>query len=217
MIKTSFSALRMPAAIENYERNPEDTSFYQKGNAILSIAMLIFGAGVILCKDLIVLLLGSKYYGAAQIIPFLMFEPIMYTISESTATGIAISKKTKYQLLVSICACLANFIGNIILTPRLGGQGAAASTAIAYILFCVLRIRLSNKGFYVNYHVKRFLLVTVVLFSFACYSANNGFSLLYICFFILIVLMTLLAYKEYVPETLSRVRKVVGRIVGNKN
>lgn len=209
VVKTSFTALWMPAAVEHYERNPDNRIFYQKGNAVISCIMIIMGAGVILCKDLIVLLLGSKYAGAATIIPFLMFEPIMYTISESTATGIVISKKSAYQVIVASGACILNLVGNVILTPRLGGQGAALSTAIAYMLFFVLRTRLANRVFSVEYHLKRFAVLTMLLFVFACYGSQTTFSWMYVLFFGAICTMTFLAYRKYVLEIIRKAKHIV--------
>ena len=203
VVKTSFTALWMPSAVDHYEHNSEDKSFYQKGNAIISCVMIIFGAGVVLCKDLIVLLLGNKYAGAAAIIPFLMFEPIMYTVSESTATGIAISKKSGYQLIVASSSCMLNLLGNTLLTPRLGGQGAALSTAIAYILFFVLRTGLANRVFHIDYHMKRFAALTTALFAFACYGSQTTFSWEYILFFVAILTMALFAYRGYVSDIIG--------------
>lgn len=209
VVKTSFTALWMPAAVEHYERNPENRIFYQKGNAVISCIMIIMGAGVVLCKDLIVLLLGNKYAGAAAIIPFLMFEPIMYTISESTATGIVISKKSGYQVIVASGACILNLVGNMILTPRWGGQGAALSTAIAYILFFILRTRLSNRVFWVEYHLKRFALLTMVLFVFACYGSQSTFSWMYVLFFGAICTMSFLWYRKYMLEIIRKAKHIV--------
>lgn len=212
IVKTSFTALWMPSAVEHYERDADNTLFYQKGNAIISCVMIVFGAGVILCKDFIVLLLGSEYSGAAAIIPFLMFEPIMYTISESTATGIAISKKSGYQVIVSAGACILNLIGNMLLTPSLGGRGAALSTAIAYILFFALRTGLANRVFFVEYHLKRFALLVAMLFAFAYYGSLTVFSWKYLVFFGAICAMTMLAYREYVSDIVKMVKSFLQRI-----
>ena len=212
IVKTTFTALWMPSAVEHYERDAGNKVFYQKGNAIISCLMIIFGAGVILCKDLIVLLLGDEYSGAAAIIPLLMFEPIMYTISESTATGIAISKKSGYQVIVSGGACILNLVGNMVLTPCLGGRGAALSTALAYILFFVLRTRLANRAFFVEYHLRRFAILVVMLFAFAVYGSLTAFSWKYLVFFTAICGITLLVYREYVLEILSMAKRFFYRI-----
>jgi len=199
IIRTSFNTLWMPSAIEHYEKNPEDISFFQKGNALISILMIVFGAIVILSKDLFVLLLGNKYQAASSILPLLMFEPIMYTISETTAIGFIVQKKTHYQIVVAGVSCIVNLIGNLLLTPRMGPQGAALSTGISYIVFFVLRTVMANKIFYVDYNLKSFISALIVLAAFGFYGSNNDFSWIQVIMFIVVIAVTIVAYyKEFV-------------------
>lgn len=196
IVRTSFNAIWMPAAVEHYERNPEDKTFYQKGNAFISILMLSFGAAVILCKDLFVMLLGSKYQAASMVVPYLMFEPIMYTISETTATGIVVQKKTIYQVVVAGASCLVNFIGNWLLVPRMGVQGAAISTGLSYVVFFVLRTALANRVFYVNYRLPNFFVSVAALFAFAVYGGDHRFSWIQIFMFLGVMAVIVIAYRK---------------------
>lgn len=215
IIKTSFSALWMPAAIEHYEKHPEDQEFYKKGNAFVTILMVIFGAGIILCKDLIVMLLGPKYQTASLILPFLMFEPIMYTISETTATGIAVQKKTLYQVVVAGGACIVNFFGNLWLTPLMGAQGAAISTGISYVVFFALRTAMANRVFKVNYRMKSFSLVIATLFIFAVYGSSHAFSVIQLLMFFGVIGVVAVAYNKdfvYAMQTgIKFVKKILSR------
>lgn len=176
VLRTSFNALWIPSAVEHYEHDPNDRSYYQRGNACISVLMLSFGAVIVLCKDLFVLLLGQDYQAASQVLPYLMFEPILYTISETTVTGIVISKKSSYQVLAAAGACLVNFLGNWWLTPLLGPQGAALSTCVSYVVFFMLRTALANRVFYVDYQLPRFAIALIALLLFAAYSSNHSFS-----------------------------------------
>lgn len=176
VVRTTFNGIWMPAAVGHYEKNPEDKRFYQQGNALISVVMLTFGAGVVLFKDLFVLLLGKEYQAASMILPYLMFEPIMYTISETTATGMVVQKKPVYQVIVAGGSCVANFIGNWILTPLMGPQGAALSTGVAYIVFFTLRTVLSNRVFYVRYRLSGFAVAVAALMAFAVYGSNHSFT-----------------------------------------
>lgn len=209
IVRTSFNALWMPSAVEHYEKNKEDVSFYQRGNEFISLLMLSFGAGLILFKDLFVLLLGSKYQAASQIIPFLMFEPIMYTISETTATGIVVQKKSKYQMIVAGGSCIINFIGNIVLTPVLGPMGAAISTGISYIVFFSLRTYLANKVFYVSYKLKEFFIAVFILFLFAIYGSNNYFDYVQILIFIVYIMLLCVLYKDILIDAIRLIKKKV--------
>ena len=77
IIQSTFNTLWAPKAIEHYESNPDDKQFYVRMNQIITVLMFAFGASVLVCKDIFVLMLGEKYRAASAIIPFLMFNPIL--------------------------------------------------------------------------------------------------------------------------------------------
>lgn len=212
IVRTSFNALWMPSAIEHYEQDNSDKSFYQKGNAFVVILLVTIGAGVILLKDLFVLLLGPEYQAAAEVIPFLMFEPIMYTISETTTTGMVIQKKSSYQILVASGSFIVNFVGNWILTPLMGPRGAAISTGISYIVFFALRTGLSNKVFYVDYHLKKFSVVILALFAYSWYGSTHSFSLIQVAAFVAIIVVMCILYRQYLAEAVSYGKELIEKI-----
>lgn len=203
IVRTSFNTIWMPAAVDHYEKNPEDKSFYRKGNTFISILMLCFGAAVVLLKDLFVLLLGSKYQDAAMIVPFLMLEPIMYTISETTATGIVVQKKSSYQVIVAAGSCIVNFFGNWLLTPIMGPQGAALSTGISYIVFFILRTGLSNRVFRVDYALPRFAVSVAALFAFAVYGSNHDFGWGTAALFFCVIAVIGVCYRKDIPALIK--------------
>lgn len=215
VVRTSFNAIWMPAAVAHYEQAPEDKSFYQRGNGFISLVMLSFGAVVVLCKDLFVMLLGSKYQAASAVVPYLMFEPILYTISETTATGIVVQKKPVYQIIVAGGSCLVNFIGNWLLVPVLGVQGAALSTGVSYVVFFSLRTLLANRVFYVNYRLPGFFVAVTALFLFAAYGSGHGFSIVQLFLFALVMGVIMLVYRGYIVELMrSGAALVKGRTKG---
>ena len=155
------------------------------------------------------MLLGHKYQEASQIIPFLMFEPIMYTISETTATGIVVQKKSKYQLMIAGVSCITNFFGNWLLTPLMGARGAALSTGISYIVFFVMRTLLANRVFYVDYNLKSFMVVSVALLLFAYYGSGHYFSVLQIFMFIGVLAVVMMCYRRYISDMLLYAKELI--------
>lgn len=193
VIQTAFNALWTPMAVEHYTKNPEDRSFYQRGNQIITVIMFFLGISLILVKDIFAVLLGEKYREAAYILPFLIFNPIMYTISETTVSGLVFMKKSKMQVVVALGACITNIIGNILLVPKLGSQGAAISTGVSYIVFFTLRTVLSNQYFYIDFRLKEFYMLTFAACAYAFYNTFQKFHIgsvigYLICMVILIVL-----------------------------
>lgn len=177
IIQTTFNSLWAPMSIKHYTNNKEDKTFYQKGNQIITIIMFFTGFSLILVKDVFVILLGEKYREASYILPFLIFNPIMLTISETTVSGLVFMKKSKLQVVVAVGACITNIIGNTVLVPIFGSKGAAISTGLSYMVFFTIRTVLSNRYFYVNFRLKAFYLMTAVLVIYALYNTFSRFNI----------------------------------------
>lgn len=182
IIQTTFNTLWSPMAVEHYSIDNLDKEFYQKGNQAITAVMFFLGVFLIMIKDIFVVLLGEKYREAANIIPFLTFNPIMYTISETTVNGLVFKKKSNMQVVVALGACITNIIGNMFLVPKLGCAGAAISTGLSYIMFFALRTFFSNKYFYVDYKLKKFYLLTTVMVMYALYNTFVKFNFLTVIF-----------------------------------
>nr|WP_296486058.1 oligosaccharide flippase family protein [uncultured Acetatifactor sp.] len=170
IIQTAFNAVWGPRQVEEYVNSPEDTTFIQTGNQIITAAMFFGGLSLIFAKDFFALLLGPKFREAAPILPFLVFNPIMYTISETTCSGIGISKKSYLNIMVGLGACIVNFLGNMILVPVIGTKGAAISTGISYFVFWALRTFFSNKYYYIEYKIYKFIVITFITMAYAGYN-----------------------------------------------
>jgi len=196
IIQTTFNTLWAPMAVEHYTKNPDDKAFYQKGNQIITVVMFFFGISLILVKDIFAVLLGEKYREAAYILPFLIFNPIMYTISETTVTGLVFKKKSKVQVIVAVGACLTNIIGNYFLVPRFECLGAAISTGISYIVFFSLRTYLSNKYFYIDFKLKKFYLLTTMVSLYALYNTFIVFNIGSVLGYVICVSLLTILYKD---------------------
>lgn len=203
LLQSTFNTLWTPLSVEHYSKNPEDRSFYQKAQAIITVLMFTFGLTIILFKDAFAIFLGRDYREAAYLIPFLAFHPIMYTISEVTVGGLIFKKKSKVQVIVSIVPCVANFIGNMILVPLYGGRGAAISTGMSYILFFAMRTRLSNKYYYIDYSMGRFALVSFISIVFAAYATFHSINFFLVCLYIFTIVVMFLLYRSTVMEMLN--------------
>ena len=209
IVQTSFNTLWAPMAVEHYSKDPNDKSLYYKGNQIITVIMFFIGLTLILFKDVFALLLGEKYREAAYILPFLIFNPIMYTISETTVNGLVFMKKSNYQVVVAIGACVANIIGNTVLVPKLGCKGAAISTGLSYIIFFTLRTVLSNKCFYVDFKLKRFYILTLLIVLYAGYSTFFSFGLYSIIGYAVCVASILIMYKPTVLFCFQYIYKTI--------
>lgn len=170
VLKISFSTFWTPVAYEKFEKDSDDILFFRYITLIVSFIMYLVAIGSIAGKDLIVMLLGSEYKQAAAIMPFLVFMPTLYTISETTVVGINFYKKTKWHIFIAGIACIINIIGNWLLVPNYGAIGASLSTAFSYIIFFTLRTQISSKFFKVNYPLVKMYTMIIVISVYATFS-----------------------------------------------
>jgi len=88
-------------------------------------------------------LLPTTYDSVQYLVTACMAAPLLYALSETTAVGIGIARRTSYSMAASFIAAAINFAGNYWLTPIYGAAGAATSTAFAFWVFLVCRTELS--------------------------------------------------------------------------
>lgn len=209
IIQNTFNTLWIPKAIDYYESNPDDRSFYIKMHKIITVIMFVFGSCVLLGKDVFVLLLGEKYRAASTVIPFLMFNPIMYTISETTVTGLYITKHTSSQVIITGVSAVVNLIGNIILIPILGSKGAAISTGLSYIVFFSMRTILSVHYFPVEFKLKKFYLLTAVFALGSWYHMFHSFDIVIVGIFFVMITVICLLYWDTVKYIINVLRQLI--------
>ena len=216
IVQSVFNTIWAPVQVEHFTQNPEDKEFYEKVNAYITIIMFGFGFVLVLLKDVIVYLLGSRYREASILIPFLVFHPIMYTISETTNTGIEFSKKSYLHIIVGVGACVINLIGNTALVPLIGSRGAAISTGMSYIVFWALRTILSYRYFKVNYHIVQFLCVTGAMIVFAFYSSFMPFSIYTVVMFLASLAILSMLYNHELKELARNGSKYISGFIQRK-
>lgn len=144
IFQQAFSTFWVPTAYR-WHKNNFPTEKFEKVSHILIFCMSLVFILIIMLKDIIIKILGENYSEATTIIPFLLFYPLMYTVSESTTLGIAFSRKTIYNLLISTLSAVVNYIGNFMLVGKYGALGASISTGVSYIVFFWLRTMISRK------------------------------------------------------------------------
>lgn len=214
IISTIFNTLWVPLAMEHYEKDPEEKSLYITGNEIITAIMFFFSSSLILFKDIIILLLGNNYKPAMYILPFLVFEPVMNTISETTVNGINFFKKSKMHIVITFTCCLVNLIGNMILIPIVGIKGAAISTGLSYILFFAMRTIISNRYYYVPFKLNKVVVLIIVNIIYAFINTFMDNLLLNILIYIINLILILILYKDLIKKGILILKK---QIIDMKN
>ncbi|MCJ7690322.1 MAG: oligosaccharide flippase family protein [Clostridiaceae bacterium] len=187
IMQQAFCLSWVPTALKWHREKVSNHKYVQVSETILTVMVMLFSF-IILFKDVIIRLLSSNYSSAANSVPFLLLFPIMYTISETTTLGISFSRKTYYNIVISLVAAVVNFIGNFILVPRLGAMGASISTGISYIVFFWMRTLIS-RSLWFKFDLRLYLANTFLMVTLASLSVtiNNIFINLLIVLLIIFI------------------------------
>ena len=109
-------------------------------------------------------LMLPKEYGAIKyLITACLIGPLFYTLSETTAVGITLARKTYLAMLASVVALIINGIGNYYLIPVYGAAGAASATAFSFWIFYIVRTEFSRIVWRQIPSSKSYLVITLIL------------------------------------------------------
>lgn len=108
--------------------------------AVIYFAVVISG----LFSWVIPYFLPEEYREVQILITICLIGPLFYTLSETTAVGITITRKTKFSMYASIISMIFGIVGCYLLVPILGASGAAISLAVSFWVFYLLRTTFSK-------------------------------------------------------------------------
>lgn len=174
ILQMAFSNFWIPVSMEMYEKNSETAreTFSRVFNLIAGV-LFIGGLSIVLFRDLIMLLFDEQYKDTGFVMPFLLFIPIMYTLSEVTVGGINYSNKTYYHLFIALFTAGLNYGLNFWLVPEYGARGAAIATGISYVALFYARTLVSSHFYPLKIsHTKILLSVAIVVAIFTLNAFN---------------------------------------------
>ena len=130
-----------------YQWVNEGSIDYQKIDRIseyvlTAIYFTVVGSGLL--SWIVPYFLPHEYERVQILLTLCLVGPLLYTLSETTAVGIAITRKTKFSMHASICAMIIGILGNYLLIPILGASGAAISLAVSFWIFYIIRTEFSR-------------------------------------------------------------------------
>ncbi len=144
---SAFSMAWTPHALKASLDDPNHRQLYSRCLtlwlfSLTSVAMLIHLFG----RECLMLLTPPAYWPAAELLPYVSTGLALFGTTYVTIIGMMISKKTQQLTLVAWGVAGLNIVLNLLLTPRFGAVGSAASTLVtysvlsAYYLFCAQRL-----------------------------------------------------------------------------
>ncbi|WP_051059419.1 lipopolysaccharide biosynthesis protein [Bhargavaea cecembensis] len=207
VIESAFTTFWAPVSFQRFQDSPLDFNFFSKISKALAFVLFFIAIIIILLKDLIIFLLGVDYNAAKVVIPFLVFMPIMYTLSETTVIGINFYKKTHWHILIALISCVFNIIGNALLVPDFGAVGAAISTGLSYIVFFSLRTHISLRYYKVDFGLKKVYFFIGLLTVFALVNIIWPLELFTYIFGVILIFMLCMFYKKEIVFIFGLINK----------
>lgn len=117
--------------------------------------------------------LPAHYADVKNILLCMMMQPLLYTLSEVTAVGIGIQRRTELAIWVALAALATNAALSYGLVPRFGAIGAAVANATAFTVFFIARTEASARVWR-DFSRRRLYSVVGLLWVLAVLAATRG-------------------------------------------
>lgn len=214
IVQVGFTTFWTPYFYENYGK--EGNRFEVITN-YLAFIMIALGIIIIALQDVIFLLLGPAYSSGREFFAFLLWIPIMYTISETTVGGINLEKKTWLHIVIATIVFLVNIFTCLTLVPKYGALGASIASAITYLVFFIIRTYFGQKYYKSIFNYTKLvssillLLATNIVIYFVRTSIRMRFL---VCFIAL--LFTVFIYKNEFIKILRGIKYYLSRISSSR-
>ncbi len=157
--------------------SPDVQRFYSKALLYSSYVLMISIIGISLFSyEIIKLISNSKeYWEAVIIVPVLSLSILFVNMKDVTIYGLHVAKKTRIIGLIVVFSTIMSLVFNILFIPRWGITGAAIATLLSQILYWYSCYYYSQKAFYVNYEIRKIILIVIIggLISFSCLFLND--------------------------------------------
>lgn len=99
-----------------------------------------------LFSPLAALVLPEHYAVVPFLVPACTTLPLYYALSEATAVGLGLSRRTIYSMLASLVAAVAGLVVGSLLVADLGARGASLAAIAASATFVLCRTELASRA-----------------------------------------------------------------------
>lgn len=207
ILSSIFNTIWSPVV---YKWESENSIDMRKMHSISEIVLAVIYFSIVivgLFAWIIPFLLPHEYVMIQFLITSCLIGPLLYTLSEVTAVGISLTRKTKLSMIAAVFAMLVNLLGNYFLVPIYGAIGATASTALAFWIFFVLKTEFSKLVWH-KISVRKTYIVTGVLMVYALTSMFFLRESIFILSLIWLILffIGLFVFKSAIKDILIQIR-----------
>lgn len=143
-------------------------------------------------------ILPEQYERVQYILLAAMAYPLLYTLSEATGVGIGVQRKTIFAMLAAVVALVLNAVGNWYLVPKYGAAGAAIASAIAFLVFFIVRTEASARLWQSFERLRMyFLIFTLVTLSIIFNILEVKYLVIFGVYFLVFVTSVMLFKRQF--------------------
>jgi O-antigen/teichoic acid export membrane protein/glycosyltransferase involved in cell wall biosynthesis len=142
VLLSSYMSVIQPAASRLAQRSQAELGDFLARclRLVIALALPLAVGGLTLGINLLVLLFGEKYAGAALALCFLAAGIVPFSIVMVAARGLVATGRQRIDLLANLVAVVINFAANLLLIPRYGAAGAAAAQLLSLTAMAVVAV-----------------------------------------------------------------------------
>lgn len=181
---------------------------YSGGVFTVASALIVF------CQFITTILVAKSYYESWRFVPILIIATTYSCIVNFLASVYMAEKKSLMALLTAASGAVTNLVFNFILIPRIGANGAAIATVLAFLMVFITRGANARKYIKINYQLPTMICETVLLIiqSALMIFMQKG-VLLYIIQIVLFILMVFLNIRPI----MELINLLMGKFIKKKN
>jgi Membrane protein involved in the export of O-antigen and teichoic acid len=164
-VASIFSQAWVLAAVREYETT-NDISFYSTVFRYFNV--LIFGFAIIIIaviKPFMHIYVGRAFIQSWHYVPLLLVSAVFMAMSVFAGNMFSALKQSRVIMTSAIFAGIINVAINYFFIPTIGVYGAVIGTVCAYFSIAMLRLFELKKSLNIDLHIKRLLLLIVLLLT----------------------------------------------------
>lgn len=168
-----------------------DSIFYSVVFKRFYVVLFAIAIGIItICKPFMEIYVGNSFADSWIYVPFLIQGAIYSSIAIFINSMFCAIRKSMNIMWSAVVAGVVNILLNYYLIPRIGIQGAAIGTMVAYMILAVVRMVDLRKYIEINYDLKKLIFVTFLTFGQAmivvCSKESVFSSMLFVILYIVL-------------------------------
>ena len=162
LIVNAFQISFGPYAFSVWKK-PEAKELFGKIMTLYFTLIISVGVFFVIFGDLAIsVFAGEKYLPALKLLPILLIGISIKSLSEFSSLGINWSKKTYYNIFVTIIEFLILILFNFLLTERFTLMGASLSILISNLFYILITFYISNKFYKIKVDIKRIAGILII-------------------------------------------------------